>query len=112
MYAAALDRPNRLPTYLELTRDGQAVARGVIVGEGIGRQTLKANQEAFVQDLVVRPEFIGLYPTLDSPAAYVNRLFFHAFGRMPTPGELEAGTNELRRSVRPRSWGERPGPLA
>jgi Calx-beta domain len=95
VYAAALDRPNRLPTYLELTRDGQSVARGVIVGEGDWEHALKENQEAFVQDFVMRPEFIGLYPTVDTPAVYVNRLFLHAFGRMPTPGELEAGINEF-----------------
>jgi hypothetical protein len=94
-YAAALDRPNRLPGYLEFIRDTQVVGRGVIVGEGSWQQTLRENREAFMKDFVMRPEFVGLYPAVDSPAAYVNKLYLHAVGRQPTASELEQAVNEF-----------------
>ena len=94
-YAAALDRPNGLPGYLEFIRDTQAVGRGVIVGEGNWQQTLNENREAFMQGFVTRPEFVGLYPTVDSPAVYVNKLYLHALGRAATEGELNEGTGEF-----------------
>jgi len=94
-YAAALDRPNNRPGYLEFIRDNQAVGRGVIVGEGNWQQTLNENREAFMQDFVMRPEFVGLYPTVDSPNAYVNKIYLHALGRPATATELNEGTSEF-----------------
>ena len=94
-YAAALDRPNGLPGYLEFIRDTQAVGRGVIVGEGNWQQKLNENREEFMKDFVTRPEFVGLYPTVESPPVYVNKLYLHAFGRTATPGELGEGVNEF-----------------
>ena len=94
-YAAALDRPNNRPGYLEFIRDNQAVGRGVIVGEGNWQQTLNENREAFMQDFVMRPEFVGLYPTVDSPNAYVNKIYLHALGRPATSTELNEGTSEF-----------------
>jgi len=43
---------------------------------------------AFMQDFVMRPEFVGLYPTTDTPTQYVNKLYNHALGRTPTTTEL------------------------
>ena len=94
-YAAALDRPNGLPNYLEFIRDTQAVGRGVIVGEGNWQQTLKENREAFMNDFVMRPEFVGLYPTVDSTTSYVNKLYLHALGRPATAAEVEQGITEF-----------------
>jgi hypothetical protein len=94
-YAAALDRPNGLPGNLEFIRDTQAVGRGVVVGEDNWQQKLNENREAFMKEFVTRPEFVGLYPTVDSPAAYINKLYLHAVGRQPTAGELEQAVNEF-----------------
>jgi large repetitive protein len=94
-YAAALDRPNGLPGNLEFIRDTQAVGHGVVVGEDNWQQKLNENREAFMKDFVTRPEFVGLYPTVDSPAAYVNKLYLHALGRQPSAGELEQAVNEF-----------------
>jgi hypothetical protein len=94
-YAAAFDRPKSLPSYLEFIRDTQAVGRGVVMGEGDWQQKLNENREAFMKDFVMRPEFVGLYPTVDSPNAYVNKLYLHAVGRQPTAGELEEAVNEF-----------------
>lgn len=94
-YAAALDRPNGLPGNLEFLRDTQALSRGVVVGEGSWQQTLQANGEAFMNDFVMRPEFVGLYPTVDSPAAYVSKIYLHAVGRQPTADELAQAMNEF-----------------
>jgi hypothetical protein len=48
-----------------------------------------------MKDFVMRPELVGLYPTVDSPAAYVNKLYLHAVGRQPTADELEQAVNEF-----------------
>jgi hypothetical protein len=98
-YAAALDRPNNRPGYLEFIRDNQAVGRGVIVGEGNWQQTLNANRDAFMQDFVMRPEFVGLYPAVDSPTSYVNKLYLHALGREASAGELGQALNEFGSSL-------------
>ncbi|HEX3083613.1 MAG TPA: DUF4214 domain-containing protein, partial [Pyrinomonadaceae bacterium] len=98
-YAAAFDRPKSLPSYLEFIRDTQAVGRGVVVGEGDWQQKLNANRDVFMKDFVMRPEFVGLYPTVDSPAAYINKLYLHAVGRQPTTDELEQAVNEFGGSL-------------
>ncbi len=98
-YAAALDRPNNRPGYLEFMRDNQAVGRGVVVGEGDWQQTLNENRDAFMKDFVMRPEFVGLYPTVDAPASYVNKLYLHALGREASAGELGQALNEFGGSL-------------
>jgi len=99
VYSAALDRPNRMPNYLEFVRDTQSVARDVVVGQDNWEQTLNANQTAFLKDFAMRPEFIGLYPTADSPATYVNKLYVHALRRDATATELENGKGEFGASL-------------
>ena len=84
---------------LEFIRDAQEVGRGVVVGEGDWQRQLNDNREAFMKDFVSRPEFIALYPTVDSPATYVNKLFVHAFGRNPTAAEMEDATREFASSA-------------
>lgn len=89
-YVAALDRPatNNMPAFTEWLRDTQAVQRGVIVGQGNWQATLDANRLAFMQDFVTRAEFVGLYPTTDTPAQYINKLYNHALSRSPSATEL------------------------
>ncbi|MGZ8848021.1 MAG: Calx-beta domain-containing protein, partial [Pyrinomonadaceae bacterium] len=79
-YVAALDRPatNNMPNYLEFMRDTQAIQRGVVVGQGNWQQVLDANRTAFMNEFVTRAEFVGLYPTTDTPTQYVDKLYLHA----------------------------------
>lgn len=79
-YVAALDRPgtNNMPAFEEFERDTQAVQRGVIVGVGDWEQTLNNNRDAFMREFVTRAEFVGLYPTTDTPTQYVDKLYLHA----------------------------------
>jgi hypothetical protein len=106
-YAAAFDRPKSLPAYLEFIRDTQAVSRGVVVGEGDWQQKLNANRDVFMKDFVMRPELVGLYPTVDSPAAYTEKLYLHAVGRQPTAGELDQAVNEFGGSATAEDAGAR-----
>jgi hypothetical protein len=87
-YVVALNRPatNNMPALVEFLRDTQAMLRGVIVGEGNWQQTLNDNRDAFMRDFVSRTEFVGLYPTTDTPAQYVDKLYLHA-GITPTVSE-------------------------
>jgi Bacterial Ig-like domain (group 3) len=96
-YVAALNRPatNGTPAFAEFERDTQAMQRGVVVGQGNWQQTLNDNRDAFMKEFVMRPEFIGLYPTVDSPGIYLTNLYQHALGRTPTATELQAGVNEF-----------------
>ncbi len=79
-YVAALDRPptNNMPNFLEFMRDTQAIQRGVVVGQGNWQQVLDANRTAFTNEFVTRAEFVGLYPTTDTPTQYVDKLCLHA----------------------------------
>jgi hypothetical protein len=79
-YVAALDRPatNNMPDIVEFTRDTQAVQAGVVVNQGDWQKTLAANRDAFMSDFVMRSEFVGLYPTGDTAAQYVDKLYQHA----------------------------------
>ena len=79
-YVAALDRPasGNMPGFTEFERDTQAVQVGVVVGQNNWQQTLDANRTAFMKDFVMRPEFVGLYSTSDTPQQYVDKLYQHA----------------------------------
>jgi hypothetical protein len=79
-YVAALDRPatNNMPNLTEFTRDAQAIQHGIVVGQGNWQDQLAANQTAFMSDFVSRSEFVGLYPTTDTPTQYVDKLYLHA----------------------------------
>ncbi len=87
-YVASLDRPltNNMPGLAEFERDTQAMQLGVVVGQGNWRRTLDNNRDAFMKDFVTRAEFVGLYPTTDTPSPYVDKLYLHA-GINPTAGE-------------------------
>jgi hypothetical protein len=89
-YVAALNRPatNNMPEFVEFLRDTQALQRGVIVdpNNNAWQIVLNNNLDAFLRDFVTRAEFIGLYPTTDTPTQYVDKLYLHA-GITPTPDE-------------------------
>ena len=79
-YVAALDRPltNNMPNFVEFMRDAQGIQKGVVVGQGNWQQVLDANRLAFMNEFVMRGEFVALYPTTDTPTQYVDKLYLHA----------------------------------
>lgn len=91
-YVAALNRPatNNMPAFVEFERDTQAIQRGVIVGQGSWQAQLDANRTAFMNDFVTRAEFVGLYPTTDTPTQYVDKLYLHANVTGPAQERLDA----------------------
>jgi hypothetical protein len=95
-YVAALNRPSNMPRYLEFMRDTQNMQRGVIVDSANPAwiAVLAANKQAFTDDFVTRPEFVGLYPTTDTPTQYVDKLFLHA-GITPTTAERNSAIAEF-----------------
>jgi hypothetical protein len=99
-YVAALDRPltNNMPGFTEFERDTQAMQRGLIVGQANWPQTLSDNRDAFMRDFVTRAEFVGLYPTTDTPTQYVDRLFTHA-AITPTSSERSNAIAEFGGAV-------------
>jgi predicted Zn-dependent protease len=60
--------------------DTQQISRGVVVGQGDWQARLAANKQAFVLDLVSRPEFTARYPATLSPAQFVDALNANAGG--------------------------------
>lgn len=68
----------------------QAVQRGVIVGQGNWQTSLNENRSAFMNDFVMRPEFVALYPTTDTPTQYITKLYQHAGLSPDDPGERDA----------------------
>jgi hypothetical protein len=95
-YVAALDRPltNNMPEFVEFVRDSETMQRGVIVGQGNWQQILADNGDAFMADFVMRAEFVGLYPTTDTPAQYVDKLYLHS-GITPTTSERADAISEF-----------------
>jgi CSLREA domain-containing protein len=95
-YVAALDRPatGNMPAFNEWLRDTQAVQRGVIVGQAGWPTVLSNNRTAFMNDFVMRAEFVGLYPTTDTPTQYVDKLYLHA-GVTPSASERSAAIAEF-----------------
>jgi len=97
-YVAALDRPatNNMPAFVEFERDTQAIQRGVIVdpSNDAFQTVLNNNRDAFMRDFVTRAEFVGLYPTTDTPTQYVDKLYQHA-GIAPSAAERAAAIAEF-----------------
>jgi hypothetical protein len=65
-------RPRGFPLYRELWQGAQAIAGGVIVGEGVWQQRLEANKLSFTGEFVTRPEFRLRYPPSMTPAQFVD----------------------------------------
>ena len=93
----------RLSSLLSLWRQhaGDPASRDNETGNW--HQTLDVNGDAFMKEFVMRPEFVGLYPTTDTPTQYVDKLYLHANvapvtaqDRLDTPG---AGTPTVRRTI-------------
>jgi len=97
-YVAALNRPatDGMPEFTEFIRDTQALQRGVIVDPNSSewQVILNNNIEAFMKDFATRPEFVGLYPTTDTPTQYVDKLYLHA-QITPSAGERMKALSEF-----------------
>jgi hypothetical protein len=96
-YAAALNRPltNNMADFVEFMRDTQAIQKGVIVGQANWQQLLDANRIAFMNEFVLRAEFVALYPTTDTPTQYVDKLYLHAAVAPANAGERNAAIAEF-----------------
>ena len=98
VYVVALDRPatNNTPAFEEFERDTQFMQRGLIVdpNNNAWETVLNNNRDAFMRDFVTRTEFIGLYPTTNTPTQYVDKLYLHA-GITPTAVERGAAIAEF-----------------
>jgi hypothetical protein len=95
-YVASLNRPvtNNMPDFVEFMRDTQAIQKDLVVGQGNWQQVLDANRLAFMNEFVTRAEFVGLYPTTDTPTQYVNKLYQHA-ALAPNSGDRAAAIVEF-----------------
>jgi hypothetical protein len=69
-------------TFAQLMNDTQRVGRNVRVGIGDWQAVLEANQRAFFNGLVQRPEFLARFPTSMSPEAFVDALNANADGQL------------------------------
>jgi Domain of unknown function (DUF4214) len=67
-------RPRGLPRFQEFISDLQTIGTGLVVGEPGWQAKLAANQTAFVNSFVARPEFQATYPAQISAAQYVDSL--------------------------------------
>jgi uncharacterized repeat protein (TIGR01451 family) len=61
----------RFKTFLKDTRE---IGRDVVVGAAGWEEQLEANKRAFIDDFVLRPEFLLPYPTTLPPAQFVEAL--------------------------------------
>jgi hypothetical protein len=64
----------------DFLRDTQQVQQDVVVGQGNWQAKLDANKQGFALQFVQRPDFLGRYPGLTSPTAFVNSLDSNAGG--------------------------------
>jgi len=81
-------------TFSQLMTDSQRISRNVQVGVGNWQAQLEANKVAFFQGWVQRPEFLAVYPTSMSPAAFVETLNTNT-GNALTTSERDALVAQL-----------------
>jgi hypothetical protein len=102
-YAAAFG-PTRIAATVPLTRseflpDVQNVAQGVVVLATGWKEQLEANQTAYFNEFVQRPNFVATYPPTMSSAQYVDSLNANAGGALST-SERDQLVNELSSGAR------------
>ncbi|HEX8292158.1 MAG TPA: carboxypeptidase regulatory-like domain-containing protein, partial [Pyrinomonadaceae bacterium] len=79
-------RALRPRTFLKDTRE---IGRGVVVGAPGWEEQLEANKRAFIDDFVLRPEFLLPYPTTLPPGHFVDALNANTGGSL-TQGERDS----------------------
>jgi Tol biopolymer transport system component len=105
-YAAAFG-PTRIASTVPLTRseflpDVQSVAQGVVVLATGWQEQLEANQTAYFNEFVQRPNFVATYPPTMSSAQYVDALNANASAALSI-SERDQLVNELTNGVKTRA---------
>jgi hypothetical protein len=105
-YAAAFGA-TRIASTVPLTRseslpDVQSVAQGVVVGATDWKEQLEANQTAYFNEFIQRPNFVATYPSTMTSAEYVDALNANAGGALSS-SERDQLVNELTNGVRTRA---------
>jgi len=105
-YAAAFG-PTRIASTVPLTRseflpDVQSVAQGVVVGATGWKEQLEANQAAYFNEFVQRPNFVATYPSTMSSAQYVDSLKANASGALSS-SERDQLVQELSSGAKTRA---------
>jgi hypothetical protein len=80
------------PRYLTFLKDQRRVGEGLVVGSTGWEALLAANRDAFLSELVVRPEFVANFPQGVNVFTYVDTMFANE-GVIPTNGERTAAIN-------------------
>jgi hypothetical protein len=105
-YSAAFG-PTRIASTVPLTRseflpDVQSVAQGVVVGATGWKEQLEANQTAYFNEFVQRPNFVATYPSTMSSAQYVDSLNSNASGALSS-SERDQLVQELSSGAKTRA---------
>jgi uncharacterized protein (TIGR03118 family) len=77
----------RKPLYGEFQLGTQALKSGVFFGQPGADAQLEANKQAYFNEFVTRPEFVGRYPSSQTNTEFVNALLTSA-GLLPTQVRL------------------------
>jgi hypothetical protein len=88
-HKAAFGNLKSNPRYEVFLRDQREVGEGVVVGQPGFQQLLDANRQKYLEDFVMRPEFVALFPQGSASVAYVELLFANA-GATATQSERDA----------------------
>jgi glucose/arabinose dehydrogenase len=97
MYQAAYGNLPGAPVPLKLEEflpDTQRIGKDVVVGQIGWEQQLENSKVAFALEFVARARFTTLYPTIMTPAQFVDALFLNE-GITPTTAERTAAINEF-----------------
>ena len=105
-YSAAFG-PTRIASTVPLTRseflpDVQSVAQGVVVGATGWKEQLEANQTAYFNEFVQRPNFVATYPPTMTSAQYVDSLNANASGALSS-SERDQLVQELTSGAKTRA---------
>ena len=82
--------------------DLQRIGRGVVVGAPGWEQQIEANQQAFMNEFVVRPEFLARFPQTMSAEQFVDALNQNS-GFVLSQAERDALVNDLRTGAKTRA---------
>jgi hypothetical protein len=87
-HKAAFGNNKTVPRYFQFLHDQRRVTDGVVVGVGNWAALLDANRQAFLEEFVLRPEFISNFPQGQAAAVYVDNMFANE-GVIPTVSERQ-----------------------
>jgi hypothetical protein len=89
-------------TRSEFLPDVQRVGQGVVVGAASWKEQLEANQTAYFNEFVQRPNFVATYPPTMDNSQFVDALNTNA-GSVLTPSVRDQLVNELSSGARTRA---------